>query len=64
MLGISALANTFFLKMQNLVSCVNSIQIWTAHEGIIVLEVKFNLGLLLPRLNFTEGAIIFPPFPE
>ena len=52
----------------------NNIQILTAHEGewwkIIVPKVNFNLGLLFtearraevnskPRLNFTEGTIIF-----
>ena len=61
----------------NSIHCVGHTKL-TAHEGNggKLMEVKsFNLGLLFtearkaeansrPRLNFTEGAVIFPPFLE
>ena len=62
------------LTHQNLnMHACSIIQILTAHKGEwwkIVPEVKFNRGLLLakvnsrPRLNFTEGTIIFYHSPN
>ena len=56
----------------------NSIQIWTGHEGnggklLLLGEIQpwptIHRGPPAevnsrPRLNFTEAAMIFPPFPE